>query len=98
MISRATAIAETAEALLGGLYVYSPRQRQMVLHRPLIKRLGLANALVNWGDLHVTHYWTDASGRVVLVLEEANSDRLALWLAQELRALGWDNFILKTEW
>jgi len=71
--------------LIAGLYKHGK------VNREKLKKLGLENEAVNWGDLHC--YDVDAQGdKVMVYIEEVAPDanRFKEWLEEELRKKGHD--------
>jgi len=66
-----------------------------------LKRLGLTNEPVNWGDLHCVGVEKFADGGFLITIEEASPGacpKLCAWVVSWLRKWGWDNVRVETEW
>lgn len=64
-----------------------------------VLELGFSAEVINWGDLNVTEVEPQEDGSFIVHVEEAAPDckRLQTWLADWLRAWGWDCHV-ETEW
>lgn len=79
-------------------WLYRPdRKVGWVVDTRKLKRFGLWDEAINWGDLSC---WSvERLGDLLVVeVQEANSRALEEWISERLREWGWDNVLVRTEW
>jgi len=69
--------------------------------RAKLKRFGLGDEPVNWGDLHCVGVEKFADGGFLVTIEEASPGacpKLCQWVASWLGKWGWTDIRVETEW
>jgi len=97
-IAIADALTATINAIILTLYkLGEDSEHVLIVDRAKLKRYGLWNANVKWGDLGVVEVRC-LGNRWEVIVEEAASLKLEDFLSEQLERVGWNNVWVRTQW